>query len=34
MSESDLKQQTIYNFVPTCMAKSLGPPRKKWKICQ
>jgi len=30
MSESDLKQQTIYNFVRTFMAKSLGPPGKKW----
>ena len=29
MSEIHLKQETIQNFVPTVMAKSLGPPRKK-----
>jgi len=30
MSESDLKQQTIYNFISTFLAKILGSPRKRW----
>jgi len=29
LSESDLKQQTIYNFIATFLAKSLGAPRTK-----
>jgi len=32
MSERELKQQTIYNFVPTFMDKSLGPPCGKWNF--
>ena len=28
MSESDLKQEIIQKFVPTLMAKSVGPPPK------
>jgi len=30
MPESDMKQQTIWYFISAFLAKSLGPPRKKW----